>query len=186
VKLGVMQKDGLIGPPGKRVARYAFGSRIRPTISSGSSDRASGRWPCRESAFHDTLWFVKPKGSEDVTMTIKDIAEDLVSGCRENRARANLDALYAANAVSVEAVDTGEGREAVGLDAIKAKHDWWESAMEVLDGEIRGPLLHGDDRFAVIFRMQVREKATGKVSEMEEVALYTVASDKIVREEFFY
>ncbi len=119
-------------------------------------------------------------------MDLKAIADELVAGCRENRVGANLDALYSTDAVSVEAVDMGKGREAVGLDAIKAKHDWWESEMEVLDGSVRGPMLHGEDRFAVIFQMKAREKATGKISDMEEVGLYTVANGKIVREEFFY
>lgn len=119
-------------------------------------------------------------------MTPKEIAEELVAGCREDRTKANLDKLYSADAVSVEPVDMGEGREATGLDAIKAKHDWWESAMEMLDGDIIGPMMHGDDRFAVIFRLKVREKATGTVSEMEEVAVYHLADNKITREEFFY
>ena len=119
-------------------------------------------------------------------MTLKEIADDLVAGCREDRARANLDRLYAAYAVSVEAADMGQGREAAGLDAIKAKHDWWDANMEVQDATVTGPMLHGDDRFAVIFRMTAREKATGNVSEMEEVAIYTVADGRIVREEFYY
>ena len=46
--------------------------------------------------------------------------------------------------------------------------------------------LGGDDRFAVIFRSKVKETETGKVSDMEEVGIYTVADGKIVREEFFY
>jgi len=119
-------------------------------------------------------------------MKIKEIADELVAGCRENRAKANLDNLYAANAVSVEGADMGNGRDSIGLDAIKAKHDWWESAMEMLDSSIEGPMLHGDDKFAVIFKMKAREKATGKVSEMQEVAVYHVADGKIAREEFYY
>lgn len=119
-------------------------------------------------------------------MTLKEIADELIAGCNENRARANLDVLYAPDAVSVEATDMGNGREARGLDAIRAKHDWWESEMEMLDGSIDGPMLHGEDRFAVIFAMKAREKASGKVSDMREVAIYHVADGKIVREEFFY
>lgn len=119
-------------------------------------------------------------------MTFMEIANELVAGCREDRSRANLDKLYSEDAVSVEAVDMGEGREARGLDAIKAKHDWWENAMEYLGGDIKGPMPHGEDRFAVIFQVKAREKATGKVSDMEEVGIYTVADGKITREEFFY
>lgn len=119
-------------------------------------------------------------------MTLKEIADELIAGCNENRARANLDVLYAPDAVSVEATDMGNGREARGLDAIRAKHDWWESEMEMLDGSIDGPMPHGDDKFAVVFKMKAREKASGKVSDMQEVAIYHVADGKIVREEFFY
>lgn len=119
-------------------------------------------------------------------MELKAIAEELVAGCREGRARENLARLYAPDAVSVEAADMGNGREAAGLDAIRGKHDWWEGAMEVLDAEVTGPMMHGDDRFAVIFRMKAKEKVTGEVSDLQEVAVYSVADGKIVREEFFY
>jgi hypothetical protein len=119
-------------------------------------------------------------------MDMMDVAQELVAGCREDRTRDNLDKLYAEDAVSVEAVDMGNGRETKGLEWIKGKHDWWESEMEMLEGDITGPLPHGGDRFAVIFRIKVKEKATGKVSDMEEVGVYTVQSGKIVREEFFY
>jgi len=119
-------------------------------------------------------------------MDMMSVAKELVAGCRENRAKENLDKIYASDAVSVEAADMGQGRETKGLDGIKAKHDWWENSMEMLDGDITGPLPHGDDRFAVIFRVKAKEKATGEVTDMEEVAVYTVKDGKIVREEFFY
>ncbi len=115
-----------------------------------------------------------------------DIANELVAGCRENRAKANLDTLYAADAVSVEAADMGQGRETKGVEGIKAKHEWWESTMDVHEAHVSDPMPHGDDRFAVIFRMKAEEKGSGNVMDMEEVALYTVADGKIVREEFFY
>lgn len=119
-------------------------------------------------------------------MDMMEIAKELVAGCREGRAKENLDKLYAADAVSVEAADMGQGRETHGLDGIRAKHEWWEGAMEMLEADVTGPMWHGDDRFAVIFRSKVKEKETGKVSDMEEVGIYTVADGKIVREEFFY
>lgn len=120
-------------------------------------------------------------------MNTKEIAEELVAGCRDGREVANLDKLYAPDAVSVEAAAMGEmGREAKGLDAIKAKHDWWNSTQEVTGGTVSDPMMHGDDRFAVIFEVQGREKASGKAFEMREVAVYHVDGGKIVREEFFY
>ena len=119
-------------------------------------------------------------------MTLKEIADELVAGCRENRAAENLDRLYAADAVSVEAADQGMGRETVGLDGIKGKHAWWEANMEATGGNVSDPMLHGEDRFAVIFEAQGVEKATGNAFDMKEVAVYHVADGKIVREEFFY
>ena len=91
-------------------------------------------------------------------MTLKEIAEELVAGCREHRERANLDKLYAPDAVSVEPSDMGGGRETVGLQAIHGKHDWWEASFEVPSQTVEGPFLHGDDRFAVIFEMETVNK----------------------------
>ena len=120
-------------------------------------------------------------------MTLKDIAEALVAGCRDHREAENLDRLYADNAVSVEAQDqSGMGRTTEGLAGIKGKHEWWEANMEATGGNVSDPMLHGEDRFAVIFEAQGVEKATGNAFDMKEVAVYHVADGKIVREEFFY
>lgn len=120
-------------------------------------------------------------------MNLKEIADELVAGCRENRAKENLAKLYSSDAVSVEAADTmGMGRETHGVDAIRGKHDWWEGAHEVSGASVSDPYLHGDDRFAVIFEMQGKVKESGESFDMKEVGIYHVADGKIVREEFFY
>lgn len=119
-------------------------------------------------------------------MTFMDVANELVAGCRENRTMENLDKIYADDAVSVESVDMGQGRETVGIAGIKGKHEWWDSAFEVLGGAISDPMPHGEDRFAVIFEMRAKNKETGDVSDMKEVGVYTVTDGKITREEFFY
>ena len=120
-------------------------------------------------------------------MTLSEIAQELVAGCREGRENENLGKLYADDAVSVEASDPmGMGREANGLDAIRGKHAWWDGAFEVLESNIDGPYEHGDDRFAVHFKIKTKNKETGDVSDMAEVGVYHVADGKITREEFFY
>ena len=119
-------------------------------------------------------------------MALMDVATALVDGCRTGKERENLDKLYAADAVSVESIDMGQGRETVGVDGIKGKHDWFESAFEILDGTVSDPFPHGDDRFAVVFKMKAKSKETGAIEDMEEVAVYHVSGGKIVREEFFY
>ncbi|MDW4496869.1 nuclear transport factor 2 family protein [Sulfitobacter sp. D35] len=121
-------------------------------------------------------------------MDLKEIATELVKGCREDRTTENLDKLYAEDAVSVEAfaMEGGNDREARGRDAIRAKHEWWENAMEVDSAETSDPMLHGDDRFAVTFAFKGREKESGREIDMKEVGVYHVKDGKIVREEFFY
>ncbi len=120
-------------------------------------------------------------------MDLKELAQELVAGCRDGRTIENLDKLYAQDAVSVEAADmSGQGRETKGLEGIRGKHEWWDNAMEVTGGEVSDPMLHGDDRFAVIFAMQGREKESGKAFDMKEVGVYHAKNGKFVREEFFY
>lgn len=119
-------------------------------------------------------------------MDVKEIAAALVAGCRAGTERANLDLLYAPDAVSVEAMDMGGGTVTEGLAGIHGKHDWWEANHTVHDTTVTGPYLHGDDRFSVIFGMKGTNKGSGEAFEMQEVAVYHVAGGKIVREEFFY
>jgi len=121
-------------------------------------------------------------------MTSREVADKLVDYCRSGETYKGLEALYAEDAVSVEAVQ-GPGmdsREVKGRDAIKGKHDWWYDAMEEHDSTVDGPYMHGDDQFAVIFEMDVTDKASGERTQMKEVGVYTVADGKIVREAFFY
>lgn len=118
-------------------------------------------------------------------MTLKDIAEALVAGCKDGRELENLDKLYALDAVSVEPFDySGQGRETRGLDGIKGKHAWWDANFEVHEASVEGPFLHGDDKFGVIFAIDATEKANGERMPMRELAIYHVADGKIVREEF--
>jgi hypothetical protein len=119
-------------------------------------------------------------------MTLGEIANELVAGCREDRTRQNLDRLYAPDAVSVEAMYMGGGRETHGLAGIHGKHDWWEAGFITHGLTVEGPFLHGDDRFSVIFGMDTENKASGERSLGKEVAVYYVKDGKIVREEFFY
>lgn len=121
-------------------------------------------------------------------MTVKEIGERLVELCRQGK---NLDAiyeLYGKDIASIEAAAPPQGgeRTSKGVDAVKAKNEWWGANHEVHDASVKGPFPHGEDRFCVIFTYDVTNKPTGQRFEMEEVALYTVSDGKITREEFFY
>lgn len=118
---------------------------------------------------------------------LKELAERTVEANRSGEARALLDEIYAEDAVSVEAqAMPGASAEFTGLEAIGGKYDWWEGAHEVHSLEVEGPFLHGDDRFGVIYGIDVTNKESGERSQMRELGIYTVANGKIVREEFYY
>jgi ketosteroid isomerase-like protein len=114
------------------------------------------------------------------------VAQDLVALCREGR---NLDAvnrLYSPRIVSIESSGTPEmPAEMSGIEAIRAKHEWWDANNEVHSAEVNGPFL-GEDQFAVQFTWDATFKPSGQRSTMSEMALYTVRDGKIVREEFYY
>ena len=117
-------------------------------------------------------------------------AKKLTQYCQTEQEAKGLDELYAQDCVSVEALEMPGGpmgREAKGLDAIRAKHDWWYENNEVHSSSAEGPFLHGDDTFSLIFDMDVTDKNSGERVQMKEVGLYTVNADgQITREAFFY
>lgn len=120
-------------------------------------------------------------------MTLLEIANELVAGCREGRERANLDRIYAADAVSVEAAEIpGTGSEFKGIAAIEGKHLWWENSFTVHSAAVDGPFPHGADRFAVVFDTDVTDKGSDQRMQMRAIGVYHVKDGKIVREEFFY
>lgn len=119
-------------------------------------------------------------------MSSLEIGKKYVALCREGKNEAILDELFAKDAISVEAgAPPGQDRTAKGLEAIRGKSKWWRENHTVHKAEVSGPYPH-DDRFAVRFVYDVTNKPSGKRFSMDEVGLFTVANEKIVKEEFFY
>ena len=119
-------------------------------------------------------------------MSTMEVGQKLVDLCSQGKNMEALETLYSANIVSVEACAMpGMEQTQKGIEAIKGKNKWWYENHEVHDGQVVGPFPHGD-RFAVLFKYEVTPKQTGQRMTMEEVGLYTVENDKIVKEEFFY
>lgn len=117
------------------------------------------------------------------------VGKRLVELCSQGKFHDAITELYSPNIVSVEAsAEPGKSPEVRGLPAVLGKMQWWAENHEVHGSAAKGPFPHGD-RFAVYFTMDITSKVgpfAGKRMMIEEVALYTVAGDKIVREEFFY
>jgi ketosteroid isomerase-like protein len=119
-------------------------------------------------------------------MKTMDIARKLVDMCRQGKNMEAIEALYADDAVSVEAsMPPGMEREAKGKAAIRAKSEWWFDNHIVHSAVVTGPWPH-DDRFVIGFQFDVTNKPSGQRMQMDEVGLFQVRNGKIVREEYFY
>ncbi len=116
-------------------------------------------------------------------MSVASIANDLVVKCRTGSNMAAIEAHYSPNIVSIESA--GNPAEVRGIEGVKGKNKWWIENHEVHGAQIEGPFI-GEKQFAVHFSFEITPKATGKRVTMNEMALYTVEGDKIVREKFFY
>ena len=119
-------------------------------------------------------------------MSTADIAKDLVDLCRQGKNMEAVKKYYSDQIVSVESASApGMPAEMKGLEAIEQKNKWWLDNHEVHSAEANGPYV-GDNQFAVHFKFDATQKASGKRVQMEEMGLYTVQGGKIVREHFFY
>lgn len=119
-------------------------------------------------------------------MSTAEIAKGLTDLCRQNKNMEAIEKYYSNAIVSVESTSApGMPAEMKGIEAIKGKNKWFFDNNELHHEEVNGPFV-GEKQFAVEFKMDVTQKASGKRMHMEEMALYTVEGGKIVREHFFY
>lgn len=90
-------------------------------------------------------------------------------------------ALYSDN---VESVEPGMPA-AVGIDAIRQKFAMWRSMASDSSWQARNVWVDGN---AIIIEWtgRVTFAATGKVADLNEIAIHEVANGKIVRERFYY
>lgn len=93
---------------------------------------------------------------------------------------------WSPDVVSVEALPPEGGDAATrGIEAVKAKGEWWYSAHDVHSADAIGPFINGD-QFVIRYKLDVTVKETGQRRQMDEDALYTVKNGKVVEERFFY
>ena len=119
-------------------------------------------------------------------MTTQEVANKLVQLCSEGKFDEAVQTLYGQDIVSVEAgAPPGGSRESKGLEAVKAKGEWWVANHEVHSVKVEGPLV-ASSHFAVTFKLDVTFKPEAKRFTMEEIGVYKVADGKVVYEEFFY
>ena len=116
-------------------------------------------------------------------MTTRDVADGLVSMCKQGKFAEAGETYWSNDIVSVEF----GGAEPVshGKAAVRAKGVWWAGQNELHGTEVEGPWVNGD-QFAVRFTMDVTNKQSGQRMSVDEIALYTLRGGKIAEERFFY
>jgi ketosteroid isomerase-like protein len=116
-------------------------------------------------------------------MNTQDIAQDLVSLCKQGKFDEAGEKYWADDVLSVEAM--GDAPEARGKAAVRAKGEWWNNTFRVDDLKVEGPYVNGES-FIVRFEMSTTNKESGEKASMDETALYRVKDGKIAEERFFY
>ncbi len=84
---------------------------------------------------------------------------------------------------SIEGVGMNMGWR--GRKAVEEKNRGWMSTHRIHGASAEGPFM-GSTGFAVRFKMDVEDTATGQRQMMDEVGVYSVRNGKIIREEFMY
>jgi SnoaL-like domain len=115
-------------------------------------------------------------------MSLQTVGKQFVQMCNQLKNFDVMNSMYASNIVSVEA----NGEETSGKGPVIEKSKRWGALNNIESEKVDGPFFNGPNEFAVHTVFEVTPKATGKRVRLEEVGIYTVENDKIVREQFFY
>ena len=118
-------------------------------------------------------------------MSTMTIGKKLVELCKKGKNIEAIDTLYSKEIVSIEPMAMNGPTETKGIEAVREKNKLFIKNHEIHSSEILGPFSHGD-RIAVFSKFDVTSKEREERFDMEEIAVYTIKNDKIVKEEFFY
>ena len=121
--------------------------------------------------------------------TLKEVGRQLCELCAAGKYDEAFTALYADDAVSIEACEMpGMPRELKGKEAIGKAMAEWDANTEVHSAVTTGPFFFEPDRFACIMEMDCTHKEGPMQGrhQMQEVCHYTVKDGKITRAEFYY
>ena len=117
-------------------------------------------------------------------MTTTEVANKLVSLCREGK---NMDAvheLYADNIVSVEPSGSRHERVEGKANVIQKENEFFSMIEEVHASEVSDPVI-SESFFSVRMIMDITLKGMGRMK-MDEICVYGVSNGKISFEQFFF
>ena len=117
-------------------------------------------------------------------MNTQEIANRLVTLCRENKYVQAIEELYAKDIESKEP-EGGNAEVTNGIEKVKEKTERFEgSIQEIHSAEISDPIV-ALDHFACVMDIDATYKEHGRMR-MSEICVYEVKNGKIVKDEFFY
>jgi len=117
-------------------------------------------------------------------MTTKEIADRLVTLCREHKYEEAQKELYADDVVSIEPEATPAfAKETKGLPAIIEKGHKFTSMVEAMHSSSVSDPIVTDGAFACIMSMDMTMKGRGRMN-MSELCVYKVKDGKVISEEF--
>lgn len=120
-------------------------------------------------------------------MSVRTIGAKFIELCGQGKHFDFMRGYYAPEMVSVE----GDGQETAGKEAVIRKSSDFQDTVNFVSQELRGPFFCGDDmsasgRFGVHMTFEFALKADGIRFKREELGIYTVKNDIVIREEFYY
>lgn len=113
-------------------------------------------------------------------LTAEQIGKELVANFNAGKWQINT-RLWSKDLIGIEA----GGMLWRGLKSVQAKNSSWSKTNTPMGGHAEGPYV-GATGFAVKFRMDIKDNASGRRTIMEEVGVYTVHNGRIIQEEFMY
>ncbi len=117
-------------------------------------------------------------------MTTKEVANRLVSLCREGKYEEAYNELYAENAISQEMDGMPNALTKGKKEIIEGFHQWQNNIQEMHGGEVGEPLVAGN-HFAIPMSYDITFKEGGRQA-MEEICMYEVQNGQITKASYHY
>jgi ketosteroid isomerase-like protein len=176
----VTQSAKKAGKSGAGKAKKASASKA-PAAKKPAAKPAKSKPATKASAHSGKTVGVMPV-STGSGMSVMEVAQAQMARIRQGDYETG-GALYSKDLVSVEGA--GVNMAFHGMPAVDAKNKDWMGKNKLHGCSAEGPFV-GSNCFAIKFVMDVEDTVANQRMMMSEVAVYTVANGKIVREEFMY
>lgn len=117
-------------------------------------------------------------------MTTKEVANTLVSLCRQGKFEEAMNTLYSQDIVSVEPAHVPDNI-VKGMEAVRQKSAYFATSFQVHGIEVSDALV-SENHFSVQMAMDVTQQDNQQRYTMGEICVYEVKDGKIVHEQFFF